>query len=127
MQRIAAKFGADYPFSPSQLESYIFCPFQFYLRYVLKLEPVDERDELEEDFTERGSRIHRLLELLERSRVRDGETAGRLEVAGELIAGEMRVEPVEGSAVEAGLFQIDQRRLIRAVERYVRQQDVTPV
>ena len=123
-QKIAEKFAPEYTFSPSQLESYIFCPFQFYLRYVLKLEPVDERDELEEDFTERGSRIHYLLELLEQSVVQDGNTTSRLELAKQLIENEMRIEPIEESAVEAGLQEIDRRRLIRTVERYVRQHEV---
>jgi hypothetical protein len=121
MERIAAKFGAEYPFSPSQLESYIFCPFQFFLRYVLKLEPVDERDELDEDFTERGSRVHRLLELLERSCILDGYETSRLELASLLIENEMQIEPVEGSAVEAGLHRIDRARLRRTIERYVQQ------
>src|SRR5262249_35993201 len=65
IRAVLAKFGPAYTFSPSQLESYLFCPFQFFLRYMLKIEPVDERDELDEDYTERGSRIHRILENLE--------------------------------------------------------------
>ena len=38
------------------------------MKYVLKLQPVDERDELDEDYTGRGSRIHNKLEELERIR-----------------------------------------------------------
>jgi hypothetical protein len=123
MERIAARYGADYHFSPSQLESYIFCPFQFYLRYVLKLEPVDDRDELEEDFTERGSRIHLLLELLEQHKLQQASGASRLEIAREVIESELRTEPSDGSAMAAGLDEIDRRRLIRAIERYVRQHE----
>src|SRR6266403_1555008 len=79
VQQIVTKFGPDYTFSPSQLESFLFCPFQFFMRYVLKLQPVDERDELEEDYTERGSRVHRVLEQLERMLAQ--EPGNRLERA----------------------------------------------
>ena len=55
----------DYCFSASQLETYIACPFQFFCKYVLKLEPAEDRDEIDEDYTERGSKIHDILETLE--------------------------------------------------------------
>ena len=58
-ERIGEAFGPSYAFSASQLESLAFCPFQFFLRYVLRLDPVDDRDELEEDRTAGGSRMHR--------------------------------------------------------------------
>src|SRR5208283_1357398 len=47
-------YGPGYCFSPSQLETYIACPFQFFSKYVLDLEPVEEKDELDPDLTERG-------------------------------------------------------------------------
>lgn len=62
--RLAADFGPSYAFSASQLESLAFCPFQFFLRYVLRLDPIEERDELEEDRTAGGSRMHAALETL---------------------------------------------------------------
>jgi hypothetical protein len=62
VRRIAGDFGPAHPFSPSQLETLALCPFQFFLRYVLHLEPADEREELDDDRTARGSLIHRVLE-----------------------------------------------------------------
>lgn len=123
MERIAAKFGNEYCFSPSQLESYIFCPFQFYLRYVLKFEPVDDRDEFEEDYVGRGSRVHNLLEQVEQLRSQGDQTMSRLELAMRLIEAEMTGDSSGGSGVEAGLRQIERRRLIRTIERYVRQHE----
>ena len=38
---IADSFNSSYRFSASQLETYIACPFQFFCRYVLKLEPAE--------------------------------------------------------------------------------------
>jgi ATP-dependent helicase/DNAse subunit B len=91
------------------------------MRYVLKLEPVNERDEWEEDFTERGSRIHKLLEFLEKWHQLDGHAFSRLDLAQQLIEQEMKSEATIDSAATPGLFEIDRRRLVRALERYVRQ------
>lgn len=121
VRAILARFGPDYTFSPSQLESYLFCPFQFFLRYVLKLEPVDERDELEEDYTERGSRIHRVLESLERILV--AEPGARLERAENVVRSEMDSVRDRGSEIDAGLDEIERRRLVRTIRRYVRQHE----
>ena len=52
-------------FSPSQLETYLSCPFQFFSNHVLDLRPIEEKDELDEDPTAQGSRIHDILESLE--------------------------------------------------------------
>ncbi len=38
IEKIRRNFGPDRAFSPSQLESFALCPFQFYQRYVLGLE-----------------------------------------------------------------------------------------
>ena len=62
---VARAFDANYRFSPSQLETYLSCPFQFFSKYVFDLKPVDDRDELDEDLTQKGSRIHDILENFE--------------------------------------------------------------
>ena len=62
---VDAEFGPGYCFNASQLETYICCPFKFFSKHVLNLKPVDERDELDEDYTERGSKIHEVLESFE--------------------------------------------------------------
>ncbi len=75
---VADAFPSDYPFSASQLETYIACPFQFFCKYVLKLEPDERRDEIDEDYTERGSKIHDMLQRLEEMK-RDSREAWDLE------------------------------------------------
>ena len=65
VRELVREYGPDYCYSPSQLETYIACPFQFFSKYVLDLKPVDEKDELDEDLTERGSRLHDILENFE--------------------------------------------------------------
>jgi ATP-dependent helicase/DNAse subunit B len=57
--------GAEKVFSPTALETYISCPFRFFLQHVLRLEPVeDPREEIEQ--TRRGSAFHRALARLHR-------------------------------------------------------------
>jgi RecB family exonuclease len=62
--RVAAiGFGRERAVSPSRLEMYAQCPYRYYLRYVLGIEPIDEPEALERmDHLERGSLIHAILE-----------------------------------------------------------------
>jgi len=53
-------FGEDYAFSASQLEAYGKCPFKFYCRYVLGLEPI-QREVDEFSAIDRGSLYHAVL------------------------------------------------------------------
>ena len=73
--------GPGHAFSPSQIESFATCPFQFYQKYVLKLAPVDDRPELREDFAGRGDRIHKLLEEIHAAIAAEGEDVDVLEPA----------------------------------------------
>ena len=122
--RIREEFGPDHAFSPSQLESFALCPFQFYQRYVLGLKVVDERQELDEDYAGRGSDVHRVLEQIHQQASAEGEAVliDRLNV---LIETEMRVELERHDAKEADvphvLKEIGTRRTNKALGRYVAQ------
>src|SRR5690606_24652846 len=72
-QRLAAQFGPDYKWSPSRLEQYVSCPFQFFLDRVLRLEPVADLA-LEIDYMKRGQLLHDALSVVHR---RLNERAGR--------------------------------------------------
>jgi RecB family exonuclease len=59
----AIQFGREKPVSPSRLETYATCPYRYFLRYVLRIEPLDEPEALDSiDHLERGSLIHAILE-----------------------------------------------------------------
>ena len=118
---IAESFDSNYRFSASQLETYIACPFQFFCRYVLKLEPAERRDEIDEDYTERGSRIHNILQQLEemKQQIRDQETPE--ELARIAVGAELNIVLADASEVNLGLAEIERRRLIQTMERYVDQ------
>ncbi len=128
LRRIAEDFGPNrLAFSPSQLESFALCPFQFFQRYVLRLEPTDDREELEDDYAGRGSLIHSALETLH-TRLRDEPSQ-----AGESLAERVKAsiqpvirlvlehlsEPI--SDVDAGLRRIEAERLERTGRRYASQ------
>ena len=116
---IAETFAADYRFSASQLETYIACPFQFFCKYVLKLEPDERRDELDENYTERGSRIHRILEELEKLKQQIRDQESREELARIAVGAELNVALADASEIDLGLVEIERRRLIQTIERYV--------
>ncbi len=122
--RIREEFGPDHAFSPSQLESFALCPFQFFQRYVLGLKVVDERQELDEDYAGRGSDVHRVLEQIHQQASAEGDPnlIDRLTV---LIATEMRVELErhESSAADVPhvLKEIGARRTNKALGRYIAQ------
>ncbi len=118
---IARSFGPEYVFSPSQFESFIACPFQFLQRYVLRLEVFDEREELDEDYTARGSKAHDILEELEQRLLQ--EPSDRLELARALVANHLRVELTVESEIDAGLREIEKFRLEQMFVRYTKQHD----
>jgi ATP-dependent helicase/nuclease subunit B len=110
--------------SPSQLESFAFCPFQFFQRYVLDVRPIAEPDELGEDRVRRGSLLHRALEEYHGRAV-----ATEREITTEAVREELDAilnalwserEP-PASDVEAGLREIERRRVARLARRYAEQ------
>ena len=59
----AARFAREKPVSPSRLESYATCPYRYFMRYTLGVDPVNEPEDIERiDALERGSLIHSILE-----------------------------------------------------------------
>ncbi|MGF1582979.1 MAG: PD-(D/E)XK nuclease family protein [Gemmataceae bacterium] len=63
IDQVAQLFSPDRILSPTALEYYVACPFKFFLRHVLRLQPLEEpQDEIES--TERGLTFHRALSRL---------------------------------------------------------------
>ena len=123
--RIAAKLDSQHPFSPSQLESFAYCPFQFFSRYVLGLKLTDAAEELAEDYAERGREVHDVLEKVHQTLKDTGST----DLLGDLtihIQTYMSVElsnydnatPADVAEV---LREINTRRTGRALDRYLNQ------
>jgi ATP-dependent helicase/nuclease subunit B len=67
-----SQFNAGDPVSPTRLETYATCPYRYFLRHGLRIEPVDEPEAIERiDALERGSLIHAILERFLRAVGRD--------------------------------------------------------
>ncbi len=122
---VRAAFGPGCTYSASQLETYIACPFQFFAREVLKLKPASELDELEEDFTRRGSVVHDILEHFEKLiRDRGGEPAeGLPALASAAIEEVLRTQVAQPSDLDGGLQQMERQRLERVMAFYLAQRE----
>lgn len=125
---IALDFGParKAPFSPSHLETLANCPFQFFLRHVLRIEPAEEPEELDEDYTSRGQLIHASLqEMHDVLRLSDQSEASLSKLVAEVV--EVYIERElnrllpPGSDVDEGLRLIESKRLYRTGKRYARQ------
>lgn len=126
VRRVQERFGAEHIFSPSQLEAFVFCPFQFFMKSVLRLAPVDERGELESDRAARGSVIHQALELMERRNLaRESGAGSELEldpsILDALVIEELRRSE---SDFEAGMREVEIGILRKTVRRYEAQRNL---
>ncbi|MDG3002206.1 PD-(D/E)XK nuclease family protein [Paludisphaera sp. Pla2] len=120
--RLAREFGpVDHTFSPSQLETYLTCPFQFFSRHVLHLEPIVERDELDEDYTERGSRLHDILEEFEKRRAEAEGAAPDDRLLTAAIDKVLAREVEELSELDLGLREIEHGQIQRIIAQYAHQ------
>jgi ATP-dependent helicase/DNAse subunit B len=113
-------FGPERILSPTALESYIACPFRFFLGQVLRLEPLEEpREEI--DSTDRGLAFHRALSRLHRQLRDEGIHQPVEEVETRLLA---RLEEaadecaVRSSPASEALWRIEAERLKRLGVRY---------
>jgi ATP-dependent helicase/nuclease subunit B len=117
---VAGIFGPEKILSPTTLESYIACPFKFFLTHVLRLEPLDEPSE-EIESTDRGLVVHRALSRLHKDlQARgvhqpadgvDADLVRQLEVA----VGE---SATRASAAGEVLWRLEGERLKRLAQRY---------
>jgi RecB family exonuclease len=121
---LAQLFGPARVFSPTALEDYVACPFRFFLRHVLRLEPLEEpREEIE--VTRRGQAFHRALARLHRGLKEAGvhqpdEAVGAhvLREVGASVEEDVRRAP---SAAAKELWRLEGQRLLRVAARYVAQ------
>ena len=126
--KIAAAFGPEHTFSPSQLESYAFCPFQFFQKYVLNLRSADGGEELAEDYAGRGKDVHRVLEEVHMAMLAEDTTdlATRLPIlietkmTAELDRFDRQAPPGEADVAEV-LREINTLRSTKALGRYLAQ------
>lgn len=118
---VARAFGPERIFSPTALEDYVACPFKFFLRHALRLEPLEEpREGIE--VTRRGQAFHRALARLHR-RLREDE----VHLPSDAVAAQAQEEVARAveedvqrapSLASRELWQLEGRRLLRLAARY---------
>ncbi|HZT81035.1 MAG TPA: PD-(D/E)XK nuclease family protein [Gemmataceae bacterium] len=118
---VAELFHPGQVFSPTALEDYVACPFRFFLRHVLRLQPLEEpREEIE--VTRRGQAFHRALSRLHRQlkdagvhQPDESVDAGIVARLGEAVGEYVRRAPSQASKA---LWELEGQRLLRAAARY---------
>jgi ATP-dependent helicase/DNAse subunit B len=123
-QKLAERFGPRRAWSPSQLEQYAYCPFQFYMHTVLHAAPPNEL-ELGVDYMERGRLLHSVLSATHRrlNQLAGGPSspgAHRREPFLELVrklAGET-LERHGDHGLQSGLLEIDVRQVLEWLTEY---------
>jgi len=127
LQQIAETYSQEHAFSPTALENYGCCPFMFFCKRVLRLEPIEEPEE-ELTAIDRGNLYHNILwrfytelrdqsggpvQLLENER--DALVARIIEVAHEECDRFERVGPVGNRS----LWRLVRRAIERNLERFI--------
>jgi ATP-dependent helicase/DNAse subunit B len=118
------RFGPEHIFSPTALEEYIDCPFKFFLRHVLRLEPLEDPSE-EIEMTRRGQAFHRALARSHRALKAAGVHFPADEARASLtkeMAEAVDEDVARASSLAAqALWRLEGRRLVKQAEKYVEQ------
>jgi RecB family exonuclease len=115
------EFGPEFRYSPSQLETYLACPFQFFCKYVLNLKPIEKRDELDEDATARGSQMHDVLESFETKLLGQPTVSDLAQIAEIEIERVIQQDLAAATDLDLGLLEIERGRMFRSILQYVSQ------
>ncbi len=127
-QALRARYGPERCWSPSQLEQYASCPYQFFLDRVLHLEPAED-PVLEVDYLTRGRMLHALLCTLHRalnersggpSSPGDQAEGALVDQIGAVLADLLATMPSD-RPLDIGLRQIDARQLAEWLTGYRQQ------
>jgi ATP-dependent helicase/DNAse subunit B len=118
---VGKQLGPQKVFSPTALESYISCPFRFFLQHVLELEPLEEPSE-EIEVTRRGMAVHRALARLHSRLKAEGVHAPTERVTEEVLREfatavdeDVARAPSPGSKT---LWRLEGQRLLRVARKY---------
>jgi ATP-dependent helicase/nuclease subunit B len=125
---LAERYGPERCWSPSQLEQYARCPYQFFLERVLRLEALDE-PALDADYMGRGKMVHWVLsEVHRRLNVRAGtpcspgdESLEQFSAATTALLHELVDRMLSERALANGLLEIDARHVAAWLADYHRQ------
>lgn len=116
-KHLMERFGPENALSPTALESYIFCPFQFWLRHLLRVDSLgDPLGEVEQ--SRRGSAIHRALARYHQTVKAPPESSESLMDCFRLVVEEEQHRAAGQLARK--LWQLEYDRFQRLADRYLR-------
>jgi len=122
---LAERYGPEHCWSPSQLEQYAHCPFQFFMQRVLGMEEFDEPG-LAVDFMGRGRMMHWILSTLHRrlnERAEGGQTpreVGAEQLWSEIqqVAEQLLAALRGGGPLSEALLELDARKVLEWLAAY---------
>ena len=117
VRKIAEEFGAKKVFSPTSLETYVACPFRFWLEKVLGVEALEEPTE-DVDVSRRGSTIHRTLKRYHEAKPHERPESLAAELETTWVRAAMESADRAPSAAAKALWHLERRRVQRAFNRY---------
>lgn len=114
--------GGEQPISPTRLETWARCPFQYFLTYVLGLEAVERPEELLSlSALEKGSLVHRILERFVKALGnRELSQQDEERLIGDVAQEEFASVEALGITGKPALWRIDRRRIERELAEFVR-------
>jgi RecB family exonuclease len=128
MPELASSFDSSKTvLSPSQLESFALCPFQFFMKYIVRVEPPEEYGALDDDFAGRGQVLHEHLEKLHERLKQEGGIARAefpalvRQTVESLFEQRASGREPPASDIDAALRRIEDKKLQLLVRRYVDQ------
>ncbi len=113
----AVAFAESKPVSPSRLEKYATCPYSYFVRYTLNIDPVKEPEDIERiDALERGSLIHSILERFLKQIGRDDPPSAdartrHLALLREVAAAEAREREARGVTGRPLIWAMDKQQI----------------
>jgi ATP-dependent helicase/nuclease subunit B len=126
--KLMERFGPDRCWSPSQLEKYAYCPFQFFSERIMRLEPLGDLA-LEVDYLLRGKLLHSTLTKVHRD-LKDAsgnlvspsvQSAEAFETAARAVLGSILEMLCTDNLTAESLREVDRRVLAEWLSNYYTQ------
>ncbi|MDZ4657070.1 MAG: PD-(D/E)XK nuclease family protein [Bythopirellula sp.] len=117
---LAQRYNVEHLWSPSQLETYAACPYQFFSKHILRLEPLAEIA-LRSDHLRRGNLLHQVLAAVHTQKEESTPTTDALvERFVQALADTIASAPLKG--LEDALREIERREILAWAPQYAEQE-----
>lgn len=119
---VARRFGPEHLWSPSQLETYATCPFQFFARQLLGVEPLDDIA-LRSDHLRKGHLLHQVLAAIHSQQAEPGSPLDDKQLIERFtVALEQAIQQAPLKGLEEALREIERREVYSWAPLYSEQE-----